>query len=128
MRHLVLNVLDNAVKYGPTGQTIRVRVHQVGGEVRIEVGDEGPGIAAAERAKVWKPYQRGRTAGHTAGSGIGLAVVCDVATAHGGRAWIEDPPNGVGALFVIALPAAGDTSSATVSAKSAASAPQPVTG
>ncbi|MDQ6636046.1 MAG: HAMP domain-containing histidine kinase, partial [Gemmatimonadota bacterium] len=128
MRHLVLNVLDNAVKYGPTGQTIRVRVHQVGGEVRIEVGDEGPGIAAAERAKVWRPYQRGRTAGHTAGSGIGLAVVSDVATAHDGRAWIADPPNGVGALFVIALPAAGDASTATVSAKPAASTPQPVAG
>jgi signal transduction histidine kinase len=128
MRHLVLNVLDNAVKYGPTGQTIRVRVHQVDGEVRIEIGDEGPGIVAAERAKVWKPYQRGRTAGHTAGSGIGLAVVRDVAAAHGGRAWIEDPPHGVGALFVIALPAAGETSPATVSATPAASAPQPVAG
>jgi signal transduction histidine kinase len=103
-------------------------VHQVDDEVRIEVADEGPGVAAAERTKVWKPYQRGRSAGHTAGSGIGLAVVCDVATAHGGRAWIEDAPNGVGALFIIALPAAGEASPAMASAKPATTAPQPVAG
>jgi signal transduction histidine kinase len=128
LRHLVLNVLDNAVKYGPTGQIIHVRVRQPNGEVRIEVADQGPGIAAAERTKVWKPYQRGRTAGHTAGSGIGLAVVRDVAAAHGGRAWIEDPPSGVGALFVIALPAAGETAPATTTAKPLAPTPHPSLG
>lgn len=108
MRHLVLNMLDNAVKYGPAGQTIRVRVHQADGAVRIEVADEGPGIAPSERTRLWKPYQRGRSAGHTAGSGIGLAVVHDVALAHGGRAWIADPADGVGALFIVSLPVAAD--------------------
>ena len=48
--------------------------------------------------------------------------------AHGGRAWIENAPNGVGALFVIALPAAGDYTPATANAKPAASAAQPVAG
>jgi signal transduction histidine kinase len=106
LRHIVLNLLDNAVKYGPPGQTVRVDVGLAGTDVRIAVEDEGPGIPAAERVKLWKPYQRGRTAGHTAGSGIGLAVVRDVAVAHGGRASIEETASGRGASFVIVLPVA----------------------
>lgn len=111
LRHLVINLLDNAVKYGPVGQTVRVGVCAVDGEVRISVADEGPGVPAAEREAVWRPYQRGRNPGHTAGSGIGLAIVRDVAEQHGGRAWIEESGvGGGGALFVVALPAAGPTS------------------
>ena len=105
LRHIVLNLLDNAVKYGPAGQTVRVHVASLEGEVRITVADDGPGIAPADRSRLWKPYHRGRTAGHNAGSGIGLAVVRDVAEAHGGRAWIDEPLNGRGARFVVSLPA-----------------------
>ena len=106
LRHIVLNLLDNAVKYGPAGQTVRVQVAAVDGDVHITVADDGPGIAPADRARLWKPYYRGRTAGHNAGSGIGLAVVRDVAEAHGGRAWIDEPQNGKGARFVVSLPVA----------------------
>jgi signal transduction histidine kinase len=125
LRHIVLNLLDNAVKYGPSDQTIHVEVGLAGSDVRIAVHDEGPGIPAADRAKVWKPYQRGRTAGHNAGSGIGLAVVRDVAMAHGGRAWSEEPVTGRGALFVISLPIAGTRE---VPVPKAAPAPQPQPG
>jgi signal transduction histidine kinase len=125
LRHIVLNLLDNAVKYGPAGQTIEVRVACVGGEVQIVVTDQGPGIAPADRTKVWKPYQRGRTAGHNAGSGIGLAVVRDVATAHGGRAWIEETSDGRGALFVVSLPAAGSRDGSSVARATGAPQPQP---
>jgi signal transduction histidine kinase len=103
--HIVLNLLDNAVKYGPTGQTIHVRVRGVDGDVRVEVEDEGTGIATADREKLWRPYARGRTAGHTAGSGLGLSIVRDVVALHGGRAWIADANGHSGALFVIVLPA-----------------------
>ena len=102
LRHIVLNLLDNAVKYGPANQTVRVRVHQVDHEVRVEVGDQGSGIPASDRDGLWRPYARGRSAGHNAGSGLGLSIVRDVAAQHGGRAWIADSE--VGALFVIALP------------------------
>ena len=115
LRHIVLNLLDNAVKYGPTGQTIRVRVRDVNGDVHVEVADEGPGVAEADRESVWRPYERGRTAGHTAGSGIGLSIVRDVAAQHGGSAWIAEPSGGAGAVFVIALPAAKDTSASALS-------------
>jgi signal transduction histidine kinase len=106
LRHIVLNLLDNAVKYGPTGQTVRVRVRAVAGEVQLEVADQGPGIPPKDRAYVWQAYHRGSTAGHNAGSGLGLSIVRDVVAQHGGRAWIADPPEGTGAVFVVALPAA----------------------
>ena len=114
LRHVVLNLLDNAVKYGPRGQTVCICLGGAGvrgfggaGEVRIEVTDEGPGIPPGDRERVWQPYQRGSTVGGTAGSGVGLSVVRDVVTQHGGRAWVEDHPTGRGARFVVTLPASG---------------------
>jgi signal transduction histidine kinase len=104
MRHLMLNLLDNAVKYGPAGQAIHVGVASTEGEIRIEVADGGPGVPRADREAIWHPYTRGRTAGHTAGSGIGLAIVRAVAEQHGGRAWVADTAAGGGARFVVALP------------------------
>jgi signal transduction histidine kinase len=112
LRHVVLNLLDNAVKYGPRGQTVRVRlgspaVRSSEGPVfvRIEIADEGPGIPSAERERIWQPYQRGSTVGGTAGSGVGLSVVRDVVAQHGGRAWVEDGAGGRGARIVVELPA-----------------------
>ena len=105
LRHVLLNLLDNAVKYGPADQTIHVSLTRVDDEVRLEVRDEGPGIAAHDRDAVWRPYERGKTAGHTAGSGLGLSIVRDVAEQHGGRAWIADAHTGsAGAVFVVAFP------------------------
>ncbi|MEO8335139.1 MAG: HAMP domain-containing sensor histidine kinase [bacterium] len=105
LRHIVLNLLDNAVKYGPTGQTVRVRVHAVAGEVQLEVADEGPGVPVSDRLSVWQAYHRGSTAGHNTGSGLGLSIVHDVVAQHGGRAWITERKEGNGAVFIIALPA-----------------------
>src|SRR4029079_9127726 len=64
LRHIALNLLDNAVKYGPRGQTVVCAAKVVRGaggadSVRIEIVDEGPGIPEAERERVWRPYQRG---------------------------------------------------------------------
>ena len=114
LRHVVLNLLDNAVKYGPRGQTVRVtlggpEVWGSGGpgEVRIEIADEGPGIPVSDRERVWRPYQRGSTASGTAGSGVGLSVVHDVVAQHGGRAWVDDSPPGQGARIIVTFPASG---------------------
>jgi signal transduction histidine kinase len=109
LRHIALNLLDNAVKYGPRGQTVRVRLSRDGRDVRLEIADEGPGIPASEHERIWQPYQRGATAGHTAGSGIGLSVVRDLVVLHGGRAWVEPTPAGErGARVVVTLPAIDD--------------------
>jgi signal transduction histidine kinase len=121
LRHVVLNLLDNAVKYGPRGQTVRLRVVAVGNEVRIEVRDEGAGIAAEDRARIWQPYTRGGSAGHTAGSGIGLSIVREVAVLHGGRAWVDESlPGTTGARIVVAFPALS-VATAGVAAGAAAS-------
>ena len=104
LRHVLMNLLDNAVKYGPPGQTVRVRLERDGNFVKLTVTDEGAGVASADRERVWSPFQRGSHTGPVAGSGIGLAIVRDIATRHGGRAWIQSD-GGSGASFVVALPA-----------------------
>jgi signal transduction histidine kinase len=105
-RQVLLNFLENAVKYGPAGQTIAVRAARVGGAVHVSVEDGGPGIPAKERERIWEPYVRldrevDRVVG---GSGIGLSVVRDLVRRHGGRTWMEDAPGG-GARFVAEFPA-----------------------
>jgi signal transduction histidine kinase len=111
LRHMLVNLLDNAVKYGPPEQTIRVFVTQHGGGVSIAVQDEGPGIPDAEREIIWRPFTRGRAAMSKGGSGIGLTIVHELARVHGGSAHVElaEPVERAspGARFIITLPAAG---------------------
>jgi signal transduction histidine kinase len=107
LHQILLNLLDNAVKYGPAGQTITVRARAAADRLLIEVIDEGAGIPAEERERIWEPYHRlERDSKSVAGSGIGLAVVRELVELHGGRAWVEDArPRG--ARFIVALPLAG---------------------
>jgi signal transduction histidine kinase len=104
VRQILLNLLDNAVKYGPRGQKIRVGAERHNGSIRIVVEDQGPGIPEADRERVWEGYYRMQRETRTgvAGSGIGLAVVRSLATDMQGKSWIEDADQG-GARFVIEL-------------------------
>lgn len=104
LRHIVINLLDNAVKYGPADQTVRVTVSRSNGSVEIAVDDQGPGIPAGERETIWRPFARGDAAHDKGGSGIGLTIVREVALAHGGAARVESSDGG-GARFVVTLPA-----------------------
>jgi signal transduction histidine kinase len=103
LRHIVFNLLDNAVKYGPAEQTVRVivRAAEDGGAL-IAVEDEGPGVAVADRERIWRPFTRGSSTLANGGSGIGLTIVREVASAHGGTTYVESAPSG-GARFVVAL-------------------------
>ncbi len=105
LRQMLLNLLDNAVKYGPDEQTITVGLRGGEGRARIWVDDQGQGIPAADRERIWDRFWRlERDRGSAvAGTGIGLSVVRELAALHGGRAWAEDGPGG-GARFVIELP------------------------
>jgi len=106
LRQVLLNLLDNAVKYGRDDSVVTVDVSQPDGTgPRLTVTDAGPGVPADERRRIWKAFERGSQAVARAagGSGIGLAIVQEIAFDHGGSASVEDAP-GTGARFVFQLP------------------------
>ncbi len=105
VRQILLNLLENAVKYGPPDQIVDVKLMKGRpGTVHLMVEDEGEGVPAGERENVFHPYSRldrHRDSG-IAGSGIGLAVVRELAQRQGGTAWVEEALSG-GARFVVEL-------------------------
>ena len=102
MRQIIVNLLDNALKYGPEGQTIRIDLERRGPHAVLSIADEGPGISQADRKRMWEPFVRLGDKGTTGGSGIGLAVVRDLVAMHDGTIAIDDAP-GRGARFTIVL-------------------------
>ncbi|MBI4410083.1 MAG: HAMP domain-containing histidine kinase [Gemmatimonadetes bacterium] len=106
LRQMLLNLLENAVKYGPPNQEVLVGMALFGERARIWVDDAGPGIPRRQRQRVFEPFHRlERHSGSVGGSGIGLAVVRELVRLHDGRVWIEDAPGG-GARFVLEIPGA----------------------
>ena len=106
MRQVLLNLLDNAVKYGPPGAVVTVGVEAGPGVARLWVEDQGPGVPAAERERIWERFARlGRDVeSAVAGSGIGLAIVRELVTSSDGSCRVEQAAGG-GARFVVELPA-----------------------
>lgn len=104
-RQVLLNLLDNAVKYGPRGQTVRVGGAARGGWVEFWVEDEGPGIPEEERAAVFEPFRRGQRTigGFATGSGIGLSVVRGIVDRWGGAVRADAAVSG-GARVVVSVP------------------------
>ncbi|MFL5680751.1 MAG: ATP-binding protein [Chloroflexota bacterium] len=103
LRQIVEHLVENAVKYAPPDTTIAIDWRLVEGVVRLGVTDEGPGIPAEWRERIFEPYARRDT--HTArGSGIGLYAAKRLGESMGARLWCE-PADPTGARFVVALPA-----------------------
>jgi len=97
------NLLENAARFTPPGGEILLSAGPSQRMVRVRVADEGPGIPAEERERVFEPFFR-RDAGEArTGSGLGLAIARAVVLAHGGRIWIEGSPSG-GTAVVFELP------------------------
>ena len=104
LRQILEHLIENAVKYAPPETTIAIDHALVEGFVRIGVSDQGPGVPAEWRERIFEPYARRET--HTArGSGIGLYAAKRLGESMGARLWVE-PAEPTGARFVIALPAA----------------------
>jgi signal transduction histidine kinase len=101
VRRALLNLLDNAVKHGKEGGHIEVRAIADGDSVKLAVVDDGPGIRGRDRKRIFERFQRGATA--AAGTGLGLHVVEQVASAHHGRVDLETE-EGKGSTFTLILP------------------------
>lgn len=110
MRQVLINLLDNAVKYGPAGQTVVVSLKRSADEswAQLLVEDEGPGIPSSERERIWAPFHRLERDSNSAiaGSGIGLSLVRTLTDAHGGRVRAEDGVHG-GSRFVVEIRCSG---------------------
>ena len=116
LRLILDNLLSNAVKYSPDGATITLRAQRDGDDLVVEVADQGPGIPADERARIFEAFYQGQAAAGALvrGTGIGLSVVQEFVQAHGGTVELVDGEF-AGAHFRVRLPgvAAGGTQALT---------------
>ena len=106
LRRVVLNLVDNAVKYGPARGSVRLEAaRREDGGVMLSIDDEGSGIPERERERVFEPYVRGSAeeGGATGGSGIGLAIVRALVAEAGAEVWVERARGG-GARFCVRIP------------------------
>jgi signal transduction histidine kinase len=105
IRRALLNLLDNAVKYGPRGQSITVTISENAGSAIVAVEDEGKGIPPGDRERIWTAFSRleREEKAAIAGSGIGLSIVRDLVERMGGSVRVEAADGG-GARFVLSLP------------------------
>jgi len=98
----ISNLLENAIRYGASGGEIRVRVHPGERQIRIEVGDRGPGIPADRRAEARRRFGRLDSSRSDEGAGLGLALAESIAHLHEGKLMLED--NAPGLLTQLDLP------------------------
>jgi len=107
MAQVVLNLLHNAVKYTGPDKRIRLRARRAGKGVAIEVEDNGPGVRAQERKRIFERFYRADDllARQTEGTGLGLAISKKIVEAHGGKIELESKL-GSGSTFRVVLPAA----------------------
>jgi two-component system, NtrC family, sensor histidine kinase KinB len=104
IRRVVMNLLENASKYSPPGSMIQAGAKEDANQVKIWVQDDGPGIPATERTRIFEKFTRlSYREQSTKGSGLGLAYCKLAVEAHGGRIWVESE-QGSGACFIFTLP------------------------
>ena len=109
VERIVENLLNNALKYTPTEATITVTVEPFEEGVLVAVDDGGPGVPDGLKEEIFEPFRQGPNRSlHSPGTGIGLSLVARFTELHGGRAWVEDRPNG-GSSFRVYLPDAPAT-------------------
>ncbi len=106
LRQMLLNLIDNAIKYTPEGGEIRLLARAEKEQVVLQVADTGVGIPVAEQSFIFdKFYRASNVAASTTGTGLGLAIVKSIVENHQGRIWLDSAP-GKGTVFTIMLPQA----------------------
>jgi signal transduction histidine kinase len=101
IQQVLMNLLDNAAANSPSDAPIEVTVRTMAGEVEVAVADHGPGLADADRERVFEKFVRGRST--VRGTGLGLYLAREILAAHHGRIWVESE-GGTGATFRFVLP------------------------
>jgi two-component system sensor histidine kinase KdpD len=106
VERVLVNLVENALKFSPPGSPVEVRAERVGEEAVLSVTDRGPGLSRRELERAFEPFERGVAAGEGGGGGLGLAIARGFAQANHGRLWAESE-GGSGASFRLAFPLAG---------------------
>ncbi len=110
VRHVLTNVLNNAVKYSAAGGRVTFGIAKRHGDVVFTIKDEGIGIAQEDLSDLFVPFRRGTNVGQRAGTGLGLAIVKRCVDLHGGRIEVSSTL-GEGTTVITRLPAHGDSKS-----------------
>lgn len=103
LRELTVNLVDNAIRYAPTGGRVTVRCGTQDARVFVEVEDDGPGIPPAERSRVFERFYRGRDSA-PGGAGLGLAIVRDIVALYGATIEVLDGEGGRGTRMRVEFP------------------------
>jgi signal transduction histidine kinase len=105
LRQMIGNLLDNAIKYTPTGGVVRVEAKVEHNQVILSVSDTGPGIHPADVPYLFDKFFRARNVPQEVpGTGLGLSIVKSIVDNHGGRIWVESKI-GEGTMFTVVLEA-----------------------
>ncbi|HYX89622.1 MAG TPA: ATP-binding protein, partial [Gaiellaceae bacterium] len=103
LRQVLMNLLDNAIKYSPAEGEVEVRAYAEDGRVRVDVCDAGPGIAKEDQRLIFEKFGRVTGPGARPGTGLGLFIARSIAEAHGGSLDVSSAPE-QGATFTLELP------------------------
>jgi signal transduction histidine kinase len=105
LQQVLTNLLDNAVKYSPAGEEVKINAFQLDSQLRIEVADRGPGIPQEQQGVIFEKFGRVHSPGSpgTPGTGLGLFIARSIAEAHGGTLEVSSAPD-LGATFALTLP------------------------
>ncbi|HYC81433.1 MAG TPA: ATP-binding protein, partial [Solirubrobacterales bacterium] len=104
IQRVLFNLIQNAIRHTPADGSVTVRARPNGGEVEVEVTDDGEGIPTGAGERVFEAFYRGDASRGEDGAGLGLAISRAIVEAHGGRIWLEDAMPGTRVRFT--LPAA----------------------
>jgi two-component system sensor histidine kinase KdpD len=101
--HVLVNVIDNALRYSPAGSPVEIRARAAGDRVEIEVADRGIGIPPEDLARVFDKFYRVQRPDSVTGTGLGLSISKGIVEVHGGAIWAQNRPGG-GTVITLALP------------------------
>jgi two-component system sensor histidine kinase KdpD len=102
--HVLVNLIDNALKYSPAGSPIEIQARAAGGHIEITVADRGSGVPPEDLARIFDKFYRVQRPDNVAGTGLGLSISKGIVEAHGGFMAAENRPGG-GTMITLALPA-----------------------